>query len=111
MVVVGRRSRRPTDDEILARIKARKAERLKTRKAERQRSQLKSLQKVLRKLLGECMKPGKVYPMEDIEVFVEKSGRSFANAAPAMTYGVRGGYLDRVGRGQYRVTGKKMEGA
>jgi len=100
-----RRNSRPTmtDDAILARIRAKKATRKPHTGA--------SWRNVLRKILGKYMKAGQIYPIGDIEVFIEKSGSSFTYAGPMTTYGVREGYLDRVGRGRYRVTGKKMEGA
>jgi len=93
-----------TDDEILARIRVKKAAQKKSPTHNRQS------RKVLRKLL-EAMKADQTYSIGDIEVLTEKSGWRFDNAGNATTYGVREGYLDRVGGGQYRVTGKKMEGA
>jgi hypothetical protein len=92
-----------TDDAILARIRAKKA----ARSRNRNRSS-GPFRKVLQKLLGKYMKAGGVYPMKDIEVFIEKTGKSFVWAGPVTTYGVREGYLDRVARGQYRVTGKPI---
>jgi len=91
---------RPTEtrDEILARIKAKKA------------AQKPAFHNHLQRLLKH-MKASRTYSIEDIEVFFEMSGYSFTGAGPAMTYGVREGYLDRVGRGRYVVTGKKIEGA
>jgi hypothetical protein len=88
-----------TDDEILARIKAKKAARKPRDHAYRN---------VLRRFLGK-MKAGRVYSLEDIEVFIEVTGMKFTNAAPATSYAVREGYLNRVGKGRYVVTGKKIE--
>jgi hypothetical protein len=90
-----------TDDEILARIRAKKAARKKPGKH--------AFRPTLRKFLGK-MKVGRTYSIEDIEVFLVESGRSFTGAGGATTYGVREGYLERVGKGQYVVTGKRIEG-
>jgi hypothetical protein len=88
-----------TDDAILARIRAKKEERFRNNG---------HFRKVLRSISG-FLKPGQIYSIQNIEIFIEKSGGKFTSAGMATTYGVREGYLDRVGRGQYRVTGKKME--
>jgi len=66
-------------------------------------------QDTLRRILKHA-KAGRTYSVEDIEVFIVKSGGKFPSAGGAITYAVREGYLNRVGRGQYLVTGKKMEG-
>ena len=92
-----------TDAEILARIR--------TVKAARKRNPLSNGHHVrlLQKLLGEYMKVGQTYSIGDIEVFIEKSGGRFTSAGPTMSYAVELGYFDRVGKGQYKVTGKKLE--
>jgi hypothetical protein len=91
-----------TDDEIRARIRARK-------KARKQSPKSNSYnRKILRLFLG-SMELGKIYMLEDIEVIIEKTGNSSTGSGPATTYGVRDGYLERVGRSQYRATGKPLE--
>jgi len=64
---------------------------------------------VLGKFLGQ-MEDGRTYSMEDIEVIIEKAGSKFTFAGPATTYAVREGYLNRVGKGRYVATGKKLGG-
>jgi hypothetical protein len=88
-------------DEIRARIRAKKAARKKS---------IDHFRPALGRFLKK-MKVGRTYSIEDIEVFLVESGTSFTYAGPATTYGVRAGYLNRVGRGQYTATGKKIERA
>jgi hypothetical protein len=85
------------DDQILRRI----AEAKKARK----RSTVSNGHniKVLRSVLGRFMRIGGVYPLTQIELFIEKAGLNYSSAGPATTYGVREGYLERVGKGQYKV--------
>jgi sRNA-binding protein len=86
-----------SDDEIRQRIKARRAGYRKN---------------FVRKLLGLIsLKLDEIYTTEDLQILIERTGRSYVNAMPLITYGVQAGYLDRVGRGQYRVTGKHVEEA
>jgi hypothetical protein len=87
-----------THEAIRQRIRAKKEERFRNNG---------HLRKVLRSISG-FLKPSQIYTIQDIEVFIEEAGGKFTSAGMAMTYAVRGGYVNRVGKGQYTATGKPI---
>ena len=50
--------------------------------------------------------PKQTLTLEEIEILIEMKGGKYSSAGPATSYGVREGYLERIGRGLYRATGK-----
>jgi hypothetical protein len=84
-----------SDDELLRRIKARQA-------AYRNKSMRK-----LMKLIG--LEAGRTYTNDEIYILTERAGKSYYAANPLMGFGVDAGYLKRVGRGLYYVTGKHLD--
>jgi hypothetical protein len=91
-------------DEALQRVKEKKAERSRRRDPNLHTY----FRRVLRPILS-AIEPDQVYSTQEIRDFLAKSGERYTSAGPALTYGVREGYLERLCRGWYRLTGKKLE--
>lgn len=91
-----------TDDDIRRLIREKKAVRLRNTSNGHN-------EKVLRWVLPAFFKsPNRILNLEDIEIAIEKQGGNYSSAGPATTFGVREGYLERLGRGKYRATGKPL---
>jgi len=90
-----------TDEELRAYIRAKKAKRKRSNSSG-------SSEGPCRRFIP-YMEPGRIYPMLDIEVLMERHGGNSASAGPATTWASRQGYLEKPkGRGYYRVTPKGL---
>jgi hypothetical protein len=89
-----RKTMSETDDSIRRRIAASKATR--TNSNGHNRAVLDMMLKRMKR------HPGKIFPISDLEVFIESEGGKYSSAGPATSYGVRIGVLKRTSRGHYQ---------
>jgi hypothetical protein len=96
-----------TEDEARRFIEADKKERKARRKKNGTKNSGRFYRKVFR-LISPNMRRGRDISIDDMGLWLQMSGLKHTSIGPACHYGVEVGYLERVAKGVYRLTGNDL---